>query len=93
MGWVKQQPCAARHLGPCDGVIEADHAGRRGIGQKADDRTCIPLCTRHHRARTDWTGVFKTWTQTTMRAWLELEIARAQEAYVLYGGPVDSMLF
>ncbi len=28
---------------------EAAHTGRRGISQKSDDRTCIPLCAEHHR--------------------------------------------
>ncbi len=28
---------------------EAAHTGPRGISQKSDDRTCIPLCAEHHR--------------------------------------------
>ncbi len=50
MSWVKSQPCCA-----CEklrllnfGIIYAHHAGQRGTSQKADDRTCIPLCWRHH---------------------------------------------
>jgi hypothetical protein len=50
MSWVKSQQCAV-----CEklrlinfGTIYAHHAGQRGTGQKADDRTCIPLCWRHH---------------------------------------------
>lgn len=48
MAWVKTLPCAAREVGLdsaylCVGEVEADHAGRRGLGQKADDTTTIPL--------------------------------------------------
>lgn len=78
MSFVKTLPCAAFELGTCWGRIEADHAGRRGIGQKADDRTCIPLCTKHHRERTGFCGDFKGWTQEQMRAWLIERIAVTQ---------------
>jgi len=50
MSWIKCQQCAV-----CEklrlinfGTVYAHHAGQRGTGQKADDRTCIPLCWRHH---------------------------------------------
>lgn len=50
MSWIKSQPCVV-----CEklrllnfGTIYAHHAGQRGTGQKAADRTCIPLCWRHH---------------------------------------------
>jgi hypothetical protein len=82
MAWVRRQPCCARvfsHL--CSGPIEADHAGRRSAGRKADDRTCIPLCRRHHRERTDFSGAFKTWNAQDMRYWLNLMIARHQAEY------------
>lgn len=81
MRWVKRQPCAVRSLWAqwptvegeswtCRGSVEADHAGRRGIGRKADDDTCIPLCQAHHRQRTDFSGVFRNWDQALMRGWL-----------------------
>ncbi len=43
-----------RSLGCCvpncrRGYIEAAHTGPHGIGQKSSDRSCIPLCARHHR--------------------------------------------
>jgi len=58
MLWVKTQPCCAYAgpwpaplIWPCDGPVEADHAGGgAGMGRKADDSTCIPLCQRHHRS-------------------------------------------
>lgn len=59
MLWIKEQSCCAandlllpsEYVGPCQGVTEADHAGGgSGMGRKAPDHTCIPLCVRHHRA-------------------------------------------
>jgi hypothetical protein len=75
MRWVKTLGCMAYELGRetghrCGGVVEADHGGRRGLGQKADDTTCIPLCTEHHRQRTDFSGAFKSWSKARMRGWL-----------------------
>lgn len=86
MKWVKRQPCAARWFDPdgCYGVVEADHAGRRGYGQKADDRTCIPLCTNHHELRGSFHGVFKDWDQARMRAWLLEVTARTQAAHATW---------
>lgn len=69
---VKSLPCAAvivpGHV--CEGPIEADHAGPRGIGQKAHDGTVIPLCRLAHRQRTDFSGVFRDWNQAKMRDFL-----------------------
>jgi hypothetical protein len=77
---VKALSCLAADLSPCEGVVEADHAGRRGLGQKCSDLETISLCTLHHRQRTDWTGPFKSWDQAKMRAWLEdaIETTRAR---------------
>jgi hypothetical protein len=71
MAWVRTLSCAAYGIGPCSGRIEADHAGRRALSQKADDRTCIPLCTQHHRQRGSFAGPFLEWDQVRMRRWLE----------------------
>lgn len=79
MLWVKTQSCVASIVVPltakgqairCEGAVEADHAGRRGIGRKADDLTCIPLCTKHHGDRTDVTGIFKHAKQDYLREWI-----------------------
>lgn len=78
MLWVKTLPCVARALGPCSGVVEADHAGSRGLGQKCPDEETIPICTGHHRERTDFSGAFKTWDQNAMRGFLELAIEHTQ---------------
>jgi hypothetical protein len=82
MQWVRKMPCAARAVDPhCDGHVQADHAGRRGVGRKADDRTCIPLCEKHHTQRASFHGVFRTWTQAGMRLWLDAVVAHTQAAF------------
>ena len=60
-----------RHEGP----VEADHAGQRPVGRKADDSTAIPMCRRHHRMRTDYSGCFAGWDAARMRAWCDQQIA------------------
>lgn len=81
---VKRLRCCARTMGAwaglCEGPIEADHAGIRPLGRKADDVTCIPLCTRHHRERTDHAGVFRHWSSGQMRTWLDERIKDTQTA-------------
>lgn len=73
---VKTLQCFGAGMGtPCGGVVEADHAGLRGLGQKCSDRETIPLCTYHHRERTDLSGAFKNFTKATMRDWLDTRIS------------------
>lgn len=95
MGWVKRQSCMLRELSlvdftrsivalpddPCSGPIEADHMGSRGISQKADDNTCVPMCTHHHRRRTDHSGPFRYLTRDELRAWRAAAIERTQTAW------------
>lgn len=50
MSFITCQTCAvceAQHK-PQFSKSYAHHAGQRAFGRKADDRTCIPLCWRHH---------------------------------------------
>jgi len=87
---VKRLACAARDLSmfhPCEGVIEADHAGRRPLGRKCDDRETIPLCTEHHRQRTDFSGAFRKWNGSQMRAWLDEKIQDTQRQLRRFFGP------
>lgn len=78
MQWVKTQPCSVRGNGECGGPVEADHAGARGIGQKAPDATCIPLCRKHHRERTDMHGCFADLGAQAMRIWCDQQIEWTQ---------------
>lgn len=76
---VKQLPCMWRDLSPCEGPVEADHAGRRGLGRKAHDRTCVPACMDHHRQRTDHAGPFRALSRETIRIKLDAAIAQTQQ--------------
>lgn len=64
----------------CQGDIEADHAGARAMGRKADDLSCIALCSFAHRQRTDFSGPFRAYDQPRMRVWLAEGIAYTQSA-------------
>lgn len=86
---VKELQCLLAGLdgaGPCSSVVEADHAGERGMGQKAPDDTCIPLCSRHHVDRHAFTGFFRDREKEWHRDWRAraIEKTRAElcpEAY------------
>jgi hypothetical protein len=68
----------------CSRVIEAHHAGKRGLGQKAPDDTCIPLCRRHHQQATDYSGFFSaaSWPEPGSRArFVEGAIADTRAAW------------
>jgi hypothetical protein len=58
--------------------MDAHHAGARGLGQRADDRTAIPLCRRHHQAWHDGRGVFLGWTHERRAVWAAVVIAETQ---------------
>lgn len=93
MVWAKTQPCVARHLGRCSGEVEADHSGWRGLSQKADDATCVPLCTGHHRDRTDFSGAFKHWDRAMMRQFLEHHSAVTRAEYERRTGWQERVMF
>ena len=48
--FIRRQPCCV--CGKSWGV-EASHTGPHGLGQKAPDESCIPLCRNHHTAGRD----------------------------------------
>lgn len=85
MAWIRAQACAARWMGGCRGRIEADHAGERPVGRKADDLTCIPLCHTHHVQRGSFSGPFRSWNRAGMREWLDAGVLHYQRMYVLHG--------
>lgn len=52
LAWIRSLPCIIPNcsfVGKLFYHIEAHHAGDHGLGQKAPDRTAIPLCNFHHR--------------------------------------------
>lgn len=99
MLWAKTQTCAvvelAAELGalwlgppvdPCFGVIEAHHAGRRGVSQKAPDDTVMPLCKHHHDGLDEHNSVWMGWPRYTRQPWFDAAIAIYQARYALVLG-------
>lgn len=75
---IHRLPCCA--TGDHDGPIEAHHAGRRGMSQRAHDDTCVPLCRQHHRDYHAAAGPFRRLNREERRAWA---IARIDETRAL----------
>lgn len=50
LAWIKTQVCIVceRQRDFYPRKVYAHHAGARGLSQRADDRTALPLCWRHH---------------------------------------------
>lgn len=56
LAYLRRQPCEARHIGGCEGAIQAAHvrysdsryAINPGMGRKNHDRHANPLCRFHH---------------------------------------------
>lgn len=70
MAFTRTQPCVLAgtsyrgkrgdeiHVHVCEGRIEANHAGPRGLSQKSHDDECFPMCSGGHRDWTDYRGQF-----------------------------------
>lgn len=84
---VAELPCRARHLSPCDGVVDPDHQGRRGMGQKCSDYECVPMCRLHHELRL-FKGPFASWSGAEMDQWLYEGIVETQTK--LLGAPLST---
>jgi hypothetical protein len=67
-------PCEMR---PCD----PHHKHGDGKGIKTHDRTCVPLCRRHHDDAEAKRGPFKGWTKQQTRDWHDKESERVQALY------------
>jgi hypothetical protein len=72
---------AAAKITLCSGPVEADHMGARGIGQKAEDDTCAPVCQGHHSERHAHAGEFFQLNREELRAWRAEAIERARAAW------------
>lgn len=70
-------PCPAFFAGH----VEAHHAGVRGLGQKAGDDTCIPLCSFHHGALTDRRVPFRGWPRGAVKTWELAMVAEYRRRY------------
>jgi len=69
----------------CYGRVQADHGGERAKGKKAHDRTCVPMCRKHHGERTDYRGTFKNWNAIAMRAWCDWAIRFTTDGVAIMG--------
>lgn len=69
MKWVRTLACAeCRKPGPS----EAHHPTYgRGMGQKADDNVCFPLCLKCHSDFHSAKGTFQNLNKEQRRAWQE----------------------
>lgn len=84
--FVRTLPCAV-----CGAHgVEAHHAGTRGLGQRAHDSTCVPLCRQHHAAWHDAGPPFRGMSKDERQGWNEAAIAAARRAHVasLLDGPI-----
>lgn len=81
MLWVKTLPCLMAGVwGKCEGAVEADHAGMRGMGRKCPDTETIPLCHAHHHG-----GRFPRMVPKPLRReWLDAAVAYVQVKARLY---------
>ncbi len=107
MTWVRGESCALSGGAPvacdlwrgavspdeCRGQVEAHHAGRHGLGEKAPDQTCMPLCDHHHNMITGepgGRGCFGEWPRGTVKTWelacAEYYMARFIAQYVTGDG-------
>ncbi len=82
MLFVRGLLCLCPDLG-CDGEnIEAHHAGRRGMGTKASDFSCVPLARNCHRGFHSATGSFLNYTQAQRREWAAWAIGVTQSNWI-----------
>ena len=87
--WVRTQRCRAPGApAGCAGAVEAHHAGRHGVGQRAHDRTAVPLCRAHHRAWHDARGPFEGWTANQRRGWAIEVVAATAQAHAFKPPPL-----
>src|SRR5574342_234692 len=75
---VRTLPCAAP--GCTTRPVQAHHAGARGLGQKASDDTCIPLCERHHESWHSVRAPFDVMGRLGRRVWAATAIEATRAA-------------
>ena len=81
MAWVKSLPCVGPFPHQCQGPSEAHHAGVRGLGQRAEDSTAIPLCRNAHHAWHSGGEAFAGWQNWERRTWADIMIREMQALY------------
>lgn len=66
LAFVRSKPCAWCNA---PAPSEASHHGKHGIGTKAGDHRCIPLCSMCHRGEYHRTGALGRMTPEQTREW------------------------
>lgn len=85
VAWVHGEPCMMAS-DRCEGRIEAHHAGRKpGMGLKAPDDTCVPLCSRHHGDLTNHRGAFAGMSREALRALQDDWVASTYGRFLSHG--------
>lgn len=80
--FIRKQPCLIAN-GCSHEPVEAAHTGPHGIGIKASDLDCIPLCAYHHRRGT--LSYHNLGEKRFLEHWgidLEVEIARLRGRFL-----------
>lgn len=94
LAFLRRQPCAVRHMGGCDGPVEAAHvrysdaaAGsvNPGMQRRNHDRHCNPLCHHHHQHDQHKRNERAFWAAASLDAY-----ASAAQYYAEYQGAASS---
>jgi hypothetical protein len=85
---VKTLCCAAFDIDGdmCAGPVHAHHAGVRGLGTKADDDTCVPMCLEHHGDWHDGRGPFARMTKAERAEWIAAAIVETRRQVEIIRG-------
>lgn len=76
LAYVRSQPCCSCGApGPSD----PHHSGLRGVGQKADDYSCVPLCRPCHERVTDTYALPGLTREETAMRLLQVQVALLTE--------------
>lgn len=87
-GWIRKQRCLAAGMPGhrCQGSTEAHHAGRRGMGRRAHDHTCLPLCMLGHREWHSAKGAFADMDKYARREWADRMVIEMRSRYAALSG-------
>ncbi len=91
--WTEADGVAYASKTDCRGRVHAHHAAKHGYGIKPDDKTCLPLCRKHHLESWHDRKVppFCQMPEANVREWADAQIVRFQARYVAQGGVLVAM--
>jgi hypothetical protein len=82
--FVRTLPCLLSRRSkdwPCYGRVEAHHTGKRGVGQKGDDRNALAFCSRHHKQLQNGWGYFRGWPKGQVAEFVTMAVTGTQAIY------------